>query len=98
MSTTTIRIEDDLKARVAALAERAGKTTHAFMLDAIAQTVEQIEQDQAFDTIAEKRWASILQTGKSVSWDATKDYLEARASEKHPRKPTARKLDAVDTK
>jgi len=57
MSTTTIRIEDDLKARVASAAERAGKTTHAFMLDAIAQTVEQIEQDQALDAIAEQRWA-----------------------------------------
>ncbi len=35
MSTTTIRIEDELKARVAAVAERAGKTAHACMLDAI---------------------------------------------------------------
>jgi predicted transcriptional regulator len=38
MTTTTIRIGDDLKARVAAAARRAEKTTHAFILDAIAQT------------------------------------------------------------
>jgi predicted transcriptional regulator len=32
MATTTIRIPDDLKARVAAAAEREGKTAHSFIL------------------------------------------------------------------
>lgn len=36
MTTTTIRLEDDLKSRVAAAAERESKTAHAFMRDAIA--------------------------------------------------------------
>ncbi len=98
MSTTTIRIEDDLKARVAAAAEHAGMTTHAFMLDAIAQTVEQIEQVQALDAIAERRWSTILNTGKTVSWDATKDYLDARVRGERPRKPTGRKLEPARTK
>lgn len=35
MATTTIRIEDDLKARVAAAARHDGKTAHAFILEAI---------------------------------------------------------------
>ena len=38
MSTTTIRIEDELKARIAVAAQHAGKTAHAFILDAISQT------------------------------------------------------------
>jgi hypothetical protein len=42
-ATTTIRIDDELKARVAEAASRAGQTAHAFMLDAIAQTVVQAE-------------------------------------------------------
>ncbi|MCB2022371.1 MAG: ribbon-helix-helix protein, CopG family, partial [Burkholderiaceae bacterium] len=66
MSTTTIRIEDALKERVAAAAERAGKTTHAFILDAIAQTVEQAEADEQFHHLADTRWAKVLATGKSV--------------------------------
>ena len=66
MTTTTIRLEDDLKARVAAAAEREGKTTHAFILDAIAQTVEQAELDEAFQRVAEERWAKVLKTGKTV--------------------------------
>ena len=92
MSTTTIRLEDDLKACVAAAAERAGKTSHAFILDAIAQTVEQAELDDEFHRIADERWANILATGKTVPWDEAKSYLEARSRGEHPRKPAARKL------
>ncbi len=92
MTTTTIRIEDDLKARVAAAAERAGKTSHAFILDAIAQTVEQVELDEAFHHIADQRWANVLANGKTVPWDDAKTYLKARASGERPRTPVARKL------
>lgn len=92
MSTTTIRIEDDLKARVAAAAQRAGKTAHAFILDAIAQTVEQVELDTAFNTVADQRWASIQSTGETVPWDDAKAYLAARARGEPAAKPAARKF------
>lgn len=92
MSTTTIRIEDDLKVRVAAAAERAGKTAHAFILEAIARTVEQAERDEDFHRIADARWAKVLATGKTVAWDDAKAYLEARSRGKRARKPLARKL------
>ena len=92
MSTTTIRIEDDLKARVAAAAQQAGKTAHAFILDAISQTVEQVELDNAFTTLADQRWANIQANGKTVPWDAAKAYLAARANGEPARKPDARKL------
>ena len=91
MSTTTIRIEEELKARVAAVAELAGKTAHAFILDAIAQTVEQVEQDNAFHALADQRWESIQATGKTVGWDAARAYLEGRAKGERARKPVARK-------
>ncbi len=77
MPTTTIRIEDDLKARLAAAA-RAGKTPHAFILDAITETVAQAETEQAFDQRAEARWTNLLNTGKSVAWDDAKAWLATR--------------------
>lgn len=92
MSTTTIRIEDELKARIAAAAERAGKTAHAFILEAIAQTVEQSELDDEFHRIADDRWARLLTTGKTVPWDEAKSYIEARSRGERPRKPAPRKL------
>jgi predicted transcriptional regulator len=92
MSTTTIRIEDDLKTRVAAAAQRAGKTAHAFILEAISQTVDQVELDNAFNATADRRWASIQASGKTVPWDDAKAYLAERERSEPARKPAARKF------
>ena len=92
MSTTTIRIEDDLKLRVAVAAERAGKTAHAFILDAISQTVEQAELDDEFHRVADERWAKVLATGKTLPWVELSGYLTARSGGDPARKPVARKL------
>jgi predicted transcriptional regulator len=91
MSTTTIRIDEALKARISAAAERAGTTSHSFILDAIEQRVEQAELDDDFHRVADERWAKVLATGKTVPWNEARAYLEARASGKRPRKPIARK-------
>lgn len=93
MPTTTIRLPKELNARVAAAADRRGKSAHAFILDAIVQAVERIEQDDDFHRLAEQRWAHLLSTGKTVPWAEAKKYLQARARGKRPLKPTARKLE-----
>ena len=90
--TTTIRIDDELKTRVATAAQRTGKTTHGFILDAIARTVEQVEQDDAFHRLADERWAEVLATGETVPLEATKAWLEARSRGEHPPRPVARKI------
>jgi predicted transcriptional regulator len=92
MSTTTIRLEEELKARIAAAAEREGKTAHAFIVDAIAHTVEQSELDDEFQRIAEERWAKVRATGKSVPFEEARAYIEARARGQRPARPSARKL------
>ena len=91
MTTTTIRIDADLKARVAAAAGRAGKTSHSFILEAIAQTVEQAELRDDFHREADARWAKILAKGKTIAWDDMRAYLVARAGGKTPPKPRSRK-------
>jgi predicted transcriptional regulator len=92
MSTTTIRLDDELKARVALAAEQTGATAHAFILDAIAQSVERVEQDDAFHQQADERWDNLLASGKTVGWDSAKAYLQSRAQGKVPAKPKARKI------
>jgi predicted transcriptional regulator len=79
MSTTTIRLEEDLKERVSEAAARAGKTAHAFIRDAIAESVEQAEFDAEMDRLCEERWAEFLVTGEVVDWDEAKAYLSAPA-------------------
>jgi predicted transcriptional regulator len=93
MATTTIRLDDDLKTRVAAAAERAGKTSHAFILEAIAQTVEQAELKNQFHREADERWLRILDQGKTVPWEEMRTYLTTRAAGRRgPRRPRARTL------
>lgn len=91
MSTTTIRIDDTLKERVAAAAARAGKTAHAFIVEALAETVERQEAESAFQRLADARWERLQETGKTVGWEQARLYLQARAAGQRPRKPAARR-------
>ena len=91
MATTTIRVDDKLKARIAAAAKRAGKTAHAFILDAIARTVEQDEIDAEFHRVADERWLRILATKRSVAWDEAKAWLDARSRGERRRRPAPRR-------
>jgi predicted transcriptional regulator len=92
-ATTTIRLDDELRARVAAVAEREGKSSHAFIVEAIAQTVEQAELKSEFHREADERWSKILDQGKTVPWDEMRSYLTARAEGRPSvRRPRARKL------
>jgi len=92
MSTTTIRLPDDLKARVAAAAKRAGTTAHAFILEAIAERAEQAERRADFDAIAEARYARIAATGETIPWQDMRGYLEARRGGMTAERPAGRKL------
>lgn len=90
MQTTTIRLDDSMKERIAAAADHAGKSAHAFILDAISQTVEQVELDREFNEIADERWKGILASGKTVSWEDAKAYLAAKSRGESPNKPLTR--------
>jgi predicted transcriptional regulator len=92
MSTTTIRIDDGLKERISAAAERAGKTAHSFMVDAIAQATEDAERNDEFHQVAGQRWAKFLATGEAIPWGEARGYLEARARGEKPRRPRPRKI------
>ncbi|MBU1362262.1 MAG: CopG family transcriptional regulator [Gammaproteobacteria bacterium] len=92
MSTTTIRLPDDLKARIAIAAKRAGTTAHGFILDAIAEKTEQAERRAEFDAVAEERYAGIVATGKTIPWPEMRAYLEARMAGKEATRPVAGKL------
>ncbi len=54
MSTTTICLPDELKARVAAMAKETGTTAHGFMLEAIAEKTDAAERRADFHAEAER--------------------------------------------
>ncbi|MEB2232664.1 DUF1778 domain-containing protein [Xanthomonas campestris pv. campestris] len=92
MSTTTIRLPDALKARIAKAAEAAGTTSHNFILEAIAEKAELAERRADFHGEAERRWAEFLETGESISWEEMRRYLTDRIQGKDTPPPTPHKL------
>lgn len=92
MSTTTIRLPDDLKTRIAAAAARAGTTSHNFILEAIAEKADQEERRSDFDDLAEQRYATIVSSGKTIPWDQMRRYLEDKLAGKKVSRPSSRKL------
>ena len=92
MSTTTIRLPEDLKARVAAAAKRSGITAHGFILEAIAEKAAQEERRADFDAVAEDRYARLVASGETIPWLEMRGYLEDRLAGKSVKRPPVRKL------
>jgi predicted transcriptional regulator len=92
MTTTTIRLPDDLKARVAAAAKRTGVTAHGFILEAIEEKACQAELRADFDAVAKARYADIISSGETIPWADMRQHLEARIAGVPTKRPTARKL------
>ena len=92
MSTTTIRIPDELKARVARAAARAGTTAHNFMIEAIAEKAEADDRRSEFHALADTRLTAFLESGESIPWSEARKYLDALAVGKPGKRPVARTL------
>lgn len=92
MTTTTIRLPEELKARVAVAAKRSGTTAHGFILEAIAEKAVLEESRAEFDALAEERYARIAASGKTIPWQEMRSYLEDRLAGKAAKSPVARKL------
>jgi uncharacterized protein (DUF1778 family) len=92
MPTTTIRLPEALKARIASATARTGITSHSFILQAIAEKAEQVELRSDFDQVAEERYARIAETEKTIPWQEMRRYLDSRLTGKKTKPPSAKKL------
>ena len=92
MSTTTIRLPDELKVRVAEAAKQAGTTSHNFILEAIAARADSAERQADFYAEATRRYERVAETGETIPWNEFRDYLTDRIHGKATPRPVARKL------
>ena len=90
MSTTTIRLPQQLKKRIARAAERAGTTAHSFIIDTLAEKADQEERRLDFLDAADERFARAAASGRTIAWQDMRRYLEKRAAGKKAAKPRAR--------
>lgn len=90
MSTTTLKLPDELKQRVAAAAEVAGLSPHAFMLLAIEEQTRLAEQRRGFIQDALEARAEAHESRKAYSAAEVHRYFGERASGSKPARPRPR--------
>jgi predicted transcriptional regulator len=87
---TSLKLPAELKARIDALAEAAGKSPHAFMLEAIEREALRAERYEAFLTEALEADEEMERTGLYYAAEDVFAYLTARAQGKRARRPRPR--------
>jgi len=89
MSTvaTSLKIPPELKARVDAAAQAAGKSAHAFMLEAIEHETARAERYEAFLAEALEADRDMDDTGLYYAAEDVFRYMTARADGKRARRP-----------
>ncbi|MBI5462115.1 MAG: ribbon-helix-helix protein, CopG family [Gammaproteobacteria bacterium] len=79
MSTITLKISDQLKARIARLAKAGGRSAHSFMVEALEHEVERAERLRAFVREAVAADADIEAGGKTYRAEDVHAWLDRLA-------------------
>lgn len=78
MTTTSLKLPDDLKQRAAAVAQELGMTPHAFMVNAIRKASDAAEKHAEFVAQAKAARMKMIKTGLGFEAEAVHDYLRER--------------------
>ena len=91
MPSTTLKLSEELRRRVAAVVEGTGQSAHAFMVEAIERQTRLAEQRKGFvaDALAAREEA--YRSGSAYSASEVHRYMEARARGEKVARPRPRK-------
>lgn len=90
MSTTSLKLPEDVKQMAVSAAKHRGVTPHAFMVDAIRLAATAAEQRARFVAEAEAARTETLKSGKGYAAADVHAYLRARVRGKVGARPKAR--------
>ena len=88
----SLRVPEDVKTRIAKLAEAQEMNPHACMLDAIRENLEDEEASAAFQAEAARRLAKMKRAGVGIPAKEVFEYFSRRAKGKTPVRPKPRKV------
>lgn len=80
MSTTSLKLSDELKQRAVAAAEQKGVSPHAFMVQAIEQAAAAAEKRAGFVGEAKVAREQMLSSDKGYDASEVHAYLKARVA------------------
>lgn len=90
MSTTSLKLPEELKQRAISAAQSQGVSTHAFMVNAIEQAADAAEHRASFiaDALAARK--QVQESGEAYDADEVHAYLRARVAGEKVTKPKAK--------
>ena len=97
-TTTSLKLPDELKEKISALAQGVAQTPHAYMVEAIAEKVARDEKRRQFIRDALESVAEVARTGLVYRADDVHREFLARARGKRARKLRPIKLSSLKRK
>jgi predicted transcriptional regulator len=94
MTTTSLKLPDELKKRAASAAHELGVSPHAFMVSAIEQAAKAAEQRIRLIADAKTAREEMIETGKGLDADEVHAFLKAKVSGNKVSKPKSRSWHA----
>lgn len=88
--STSIKLPDELKKRVARVVKGTDQTAHGFMVDAIRHETERAERRRRFHAEALEARAEFAQSGIGFALADVKAHYRARLQGRRTRKPKSR--------
>jgi predicted transcriptional regulator len=86
-SPTTLKIPDDLRARLAAQAEAEGKSPHAYMLEALREKADRADRRREYLAAGAASMREYERTGIAYAMEDVEKYILGIAAGKTPRRP-----------
>lgn len=86
-ATTTLKLPENLKKRIAPLAKSSGKTPHAWMVEALDVQASLAEKRKAFIADALAAEKEVRKTGLVYRAEDVHRYIRARAAGKKAARP-----------
>jgi predicted transcriptional regulator len=86
-SPTTLKLPDDLRARLAAQAEAEGMSTHAYMLEALKEKADRCDRRREYLQAGASALARYERNGIAYAMEDVERYVLGIAAGKTPRRP-----------
>jgi len=87
VATTTLKLPEELKARISSVAQASGKSPHAFMIEALETQSCLAEMRQSFINDAIASAAEVDTGGTLYAMEDVQAYILARTSGKTAKRP-----------
>ena len=85
-----VKLDDELQARLKAIAERSERSPHWLMKKAISEFVDREEMAEQEQQLLLERWNRYQETGESISHDTVVKWLETWGTDKEAPCPTSK--------